>query len=42
MNMTEEQLQVKAQAIYEWMQRNQDIPWVRRVGEIWLANLWRK
>lgn len=42
MTMTEEQLQAKAWAIYEWMQRNRDIPWVRHVGEIWLANLWRK
>ena len=37
--MTEEQMQAKAWAIYNWMYRNSDIPWVRRVGEIWLSKL---
>jgi hypothetical protein len=40
--MTEEQLQEKAWAIHQWMDRNRHNHWVRRVGEIWLANLWRK
>jgi hypothetical protein len=40
-NLSEDQLQARAWAIYRWMNRNKDITWCQQVGHNWLGKLWR-
>lgn len=40
-NLSEEQIQKRAWAIYRWMKRNEDLTWCQQVGNHWLSKLWR-